>query len=182
MSKSEVADNTGPKGVNDKQLQGCSRRKSWLSLTYLYSSENLVNSLLSCSHLNSRGQLPSAIQVSTKRFPSRWTWVRTGSVLKYGETSSEITKESVSKPVHSSIMHKIHWTLNIRSDKQPVYPTCRSMNEKIYANSENVYPLLCINILNSDTCFTTVRNLEIEIMYLSISLFKNIHHLQRVIH
>lgn len=62
-------------------------------MSYLYSSENLVSSLLSCSHLNSRGQLPSAMQVRTKRFPSRWTWVRTGSVLKYGETSSAKTRK-----------------------------------------------------------------------------------------
>lgn len=56
--------------------------------THRYSRENLVSSLLLCSHLNSRGQLPSAMHVSTRRFPSRWTWLRTGSVLKYGDTSS----------------------------------------------------------------------------------------------
>lgn len=48
----------------------------------LYSRENLVSSRLLCSHLNSSGQLPSAMQVSTRRFPSRCTCVRTGSVLK----------------------------------------------------------------------------------------------------
>lgn len=56
--------------------------------THRYSRENLVSSRLLCSHLNSRGQLPSAMHVSTRRFPSRCTWLRTGSVLKYGETSS----------------------------------------------------------------------------------------------
>lgn len=56
--------------------------------TCLYSSENLVSSRLLCSHLNSSGQLPSAMHVSTSRFPSRCTCVRTGSVLKYGGTSS----------------------------------------------------------------------------------------------
>lgn len=56
--------------------------------THRYSKENLVSSWLLCSHLNSRGQLPSAMHVRTRRFPSRWTWLRTGSVLKYGETSS----------------------------------------------------------------------------------------------
>ena len=56
--------------------------------THRYSRENLVSSRLLCSHLNSRGQLPSAMHVRTRRFPSRWTWLRTGSVLKYGETSS----------------------------------------------------------------------------------------------
>lgn len=40
------------------------------------------------SHLNSRGQLPSAMQVRTRRFLSRWTWVWGGSILKYGGTSS----------------------------------------------------------------------------------------------
>lgn len=50
--------------------------------THRYSRENLVSSRLLCSHLNSRGQLPSAMQVSTRRFPSRCTWLRTGSVLK----------------------------------------------------------------------------------------------------
>lgn len=58
---------------------------------YLYSRENLVSSLLLCSHLNSSGQLPSAMHVSTRRFPSRCTCVRTGSVLKYGDTSSAET-------------------------------------------------------------------------------------------
>lgn len=48
----------------------------------LYSRENLVSSLLLCSHLNSSGQLPSAMHVSTRRFPSRCTCVLTGSVLK----------------------------------------------------------------------------------------------------
>jgi len=56
--------------------------------THRYSRENLVSSRLLCSHLNSRGQLPSAMHVRTRRFPSRWTWLLTGSVLKYGETSS----------------------------------------------------------------------------------------------
>lgn len=58
---------------------------------YLYSRENLVSSLLLWSHLNSSGQLPSAMHVSTRRFPSRCTCVRTGSVLKYGDTSSAET-------------------------------------------------------------------------------------------
>lgn len=60
----------------------------WQGETCLYSSENRVNSRLLCSHLNSSGQLPSAMHVSTRRFPSRCTCVRTGSVLKYGGTSS----------------------------------------------------------------------------------------------
>lgn len=60
----------------------------WEGATCLYSSENRVSSRLLCSHLNSSGQLPSAMQVSTRRFPSRCTCVRTGSVLKYGGTSS----------------------------------------------------------------------------------------------
>lgn len=69
----------------DREVAGS---RQWEEMTCLYSSENLVSSRLLCSHLNSRGQLPSAMQVSTRRFPSRCTCVRTGSVLKYGGTSS----------------------------------------------------------------------------------------------
>lgn len=55
---------------------------------YLYSSEKRVSSVLLWIHLNSRGQLPSAMQVSTTRLCSRLSWLRAGSVLKYGGTSS----------------------------------------------------------------------------------------------
>jgi len=50
--------------------------------THLYSGEKAVISVLLSIHLNSRGQLPSARQVMTRRFPSRWISGGPGSVLK----------------------------------------------------------------------------------------------------
>lgn len=89
--------------------------------THRYSRENLVSSRLLCSHLNSRGQLPSAMHVSTRRFPSRWTWLRTGSVLKYGDTSSAgREKGEGSELPHSSLPHS-----SAAAGPQPRHLRCR---------------------------------------------------------
>lgn len=69
----------------------------------LYSSEKRVSSVLLWIHLNSSGQLPSAMQVSTTLLRSRLSWLRAGSVLKYGGTSSaKSTQSGYFSPGHSS--------------------------------------------------------------------------------
>lgn len=68
-------------------------------------------------HLNSSGQLPSAMQVSTTLLRSRLSWLRAGSVLKYGGTSSAKKTQPVTPEGHPGGRgHRRHGNRNWSSE------------------------------------------------------------------